>query len=1013
MSNDPSPNAPVFNWIDITNIGIPIGGLGDDNSVGPIDMKIDFHYYWSDYTDIYIGSNGYIGFQPLNISSTGIGFPNIPTVDANNNFVAPFLADLSFAGAGNPGQVYTYSNFIDTFIVSYVDAPFWINNAAGYGGANSFQVIFSSVDSSITFQYLNQTGSWDPVYNAFQNPIMIGIENVTGNIGLEITNNTLPNPNFAIKFFYPPTVLINVPDVEPTQVKNDRNGGFFTSVNGAAVVGSAEVSNVGNVDVTTPTTATLEITDGLGTVLHTDMGNVDTLLLGATETIDFTTGYTPTAPGSYSYTVETTNSSDINISNDVRTVEMIAVDTTLPTMALTYWNGTAAVIGGTVGWSGGDADDGLGIYIEPPFYPIEIESVDLFLFSTGTIFGPTAAEVKVFDDDGPAGQGTLLDSAALASIDFIAGDWNTITFNNPITITSGGFYVGYYMTGEAISIGVETNPPFANRGYEILGNTWSDFRFNDIEDPFMEVNVRAVCNSPIPIDIGGPTDSICTNEVLVLDATNNFSSFQWNTGETTSSINVTTPGLYSVTVRDSNNCVASAETDVSVLLAPLLDLGADISICQGSSAVIDANPGFFDTVLWSDSSANGTLVVSTAGIYSATLTTFNGCSDTDSVTVTVSNSPTVALGADTLLCDNGAGTGITLDAGNPGASYQWSTGDTTQTITTNANDTQYYVSVSFPTGCAGTDTIMVDASISPDVDLGQDSTYCDEYLLNAGNIGSAYDWSTGDTTQFLTVTASGSYSVTVTNADGCTDTDDIDLVIGITPDVMLGNDTSSCEAIMLDAGNAGASYLWSTNETTQTITASQTGTYSVEVATAEGCMDSDEIDITILEGPMADFSFTTDTSSVMFTDNSSNTTTWAWDFGDGNMSTDQNPSHTYEMSGTYPVMLIVSNECGNDTFSTEVTITITSIEDDLFAQQISLYPNPNQGTFQLFGSFPEASRFELAIFDLRGQRVFSHKIASPTQTLDQTISLEGVSKGIYFVQISNGTRTAYKKLIVE
>ncbi|WP_227006136.1 hypothetical protein, partial [Marinifilum sp. N1E240] len=92
--------------------------------------------------------------------------------------------------------------------------------------------------------------------------------------------------------------------------------------------------------------------------------------------------------------------------------------------------------------------------------------------------------------------------------------------------------------------------------------------------------------------------------------------------------------------------------------------------------------------------------------------------------------------------------------------------------------------------------------------------------LDAGNAGSTYLWSTGEITRTITVNASGNYSVVVTDGNGCSATDDVNVTVHSNPTVDLGSDQETCNGntITLDAGNAGSSYLWSTGETTQTIT---------------------------------------------------------------------------------------------------------------------------------------------------------------------------------------------------
>src|SRR4051812_44587760 len=133
---------PAFNWIDITSrAGVQtVTGLADDNSApGQIPLGINFHYYWNDYTQLKVGSNGWVSFS--NVSNIASCFPTIPTAGGPEDYLAPMMSDLNFTGAGNIGQVKYWSNNVDTFIISYINVPFWSVNAPGWAGSNSFQVI--------------------------------------------------------------------------------------------------------------------------------------------------------------------------------------------------------------------------------------------------------------------------------------------------------------------------------------------------------------------------------------------------------------------------------------------------------------------------------------------------------------------------------------------------------------------------------------------------------------------------------------------------------------------------------------------------------------------------------------------------------------------------------------------------------------------------------------------------------------------------------------------------------
>lgn len=203
--------------------------------------------------------------------------------------------------------------------------------------------------------------------------------------------------------------------------------------------------------------------------------------------------------------------------------------------------------------------------------------------------------------------------------------------------------------------------------------------------------------------------------------------------------------------------VGNGQVVISANQGLVVDLGPDTLICDGY--LLDAgHPGSQYT--WSNGGTTQSIQISTSGLYSVTVQDSSGCIANDQVNVTILPEPVVALGADTTICDT-----VMLDAGNAGSTYLWSTGATTQTILASAGT--YEVTVTNGAGCEEADTIVLTQASGPTVNLGPAVTDCDSATLDAGNPGETYLWSNGATTQTIVVTASGSYSVTVSQASGC------------------------------------------------------------------------------------------------------------------------------------------------------------------------------------------------------------------------------------------------------
>ncbi|PXY01312.1 hypothetical protein DF185_11765, partial [Marinifilum breve] len=305
-----------------------------------------------------------------------------------------------------------------------------------------------------------------------------------------------------------------------------------------------------------------------------------------------------------------------------------------------------------------------------------------------------------------------------------------------------------------------------------------------------------------------------------------------------------------------NGCSATDDVNVTVHPNPVVDLGTDQETCAGGTITLDAgNAG--STYLWSNGLTTQTITVSTSGNYSVVVTDANGCSSTDDVNVTVHPNPTVDLGADQETC---AGNTITLDAGNAGATYLWSNGSTTQTITVSTSG-NYSVVVTDANGCSSTDDVNVTVHPNPVVDLGLDQETCagNTITLDAGNAGSTYLWSNGVTTQTIIVSTSGNYSVVVTDANGCSTTDDVNVSIlpsfefdlTYTTNLVCHGDSTYIEGPNV----AGYRYQWSKDGANivgankYSITIGESGRYNLQIENLDGCTAEDGVDVEIIQLP--------------------------------------------------------------------------------------------------------------------------------------------------------------------
>jgi PKD repeat protein len=297
-------------------------------------------------------------------------------------------------------------------------------------------------------------------------------------------------------------------------------------------------------------------------------------------------------------------------------------------------------------------------------------------------------------------------------------------------------------------------------------NNWQCFfnlTFNDIELPTAtiastNIEICAGASKDIAIEFTGTAPWTFTYTV---DGVN-------PSGISTSAnpyvLSASLPGVYELSaVSDVNgDGTFSGLTTVSVFDQPILDLGTDIHICEGETRVLDA--GIFEWYEWSDGTTAQTLEVSTAGIYSVTVTDVNGCTATASVTVTVEPVPFVDLGPDINLCEGDPV--YVLDAGNF-ETYLWSDGSTGRTLEVSAVGI-YSVTVTNTSGCTASDTVSAMVLSLPDAYFYYDVNALEVQFVNEAINADAHYWDFGDGNSSTeenpihNYASKGSYTVTYT-----------------------------------------------------------------------------------------------------------------------------------------------------------------------------------------------------------------------------------------------------------
>lgn len=370
--------------------------------------------------------------------------------------------------------------------------------------------------------------------------------------------------------------------------------------------------------------------------------------------------------------------------------------------------------------------------------------------------------------------------------------------------------------------------------------------------------------------------------------------------------------LSSVTVQNWNDF--STDPYILTLEMPSVDLGPDTFVCNSSYITIDAGAGF-DTYVWSD----GTTVTQTIDIYMEdtyyVTVTIQGCTAIDSIKVIERPTPVANAGENMTIC---AGEPITL-TGSGGTSYEWSTTETTQSIVVSPSVTTIYWVTVTENYCWDDDSVIVTTIPLPNAYAGADQTVCigDTISLMATG-GSGYEWSTGSFNQIIDVnpTVTTTYYVTVTD-NGCNAVDTV--VVNIIPYVIAdaGVDQSVCEGdTLILTATGGVNYLWSTNETTSSITVNPFGTTTYYVTVSAGtCGDTDSVTVNVYPVPSADAGLDQsicDGQSTTLTASGGDTYVWSTSQNGATISVSPSVTTTYYVT-------VTSNGC-SDVASVAVTI---------------------------------------------------------------------------------------------
>jgi len=304
----------------------------------------------------------------------------------------------------------------------------------------------------------------------------------------------------------------------------------------------------------------------------------------------------------------------------------------------------------------------------------------------------------------------------------------------------------------------------------------------------------------------------------------------WSSGETGASIDVSSPGTYSVVgFNGQKSCSATAQITLTSQPSPDISVTGATTFCKGDSSVLVASGA--KSYLWSNGSTDDRIIVRNSGTYKVTGFSENGCSKTIQIQVVSEDIPLTIVGGP-YFCKGDSATLVATGA----STYLWSTGETGTKITVKSSGT-YWVKGVNANGCEKTTYINMREIAFPSVTIVGNPELCTGGTTVLKAVGATnYLWSTGERTASIVVRKGGTYSVNGYNETYCPGVASVTVVEKDLPVVTISGKTDICEGEKTILTAEGAEkYQWSTGETSAQITVSAGGTYSVTGTNSNGC----------------------------------------------------------------------------------------------------------------------------------------------------------------------------------
>ncbi|MBM2815084.1 MAG: hypothetical protein HW421_1846 [Ignavibacteria bacterium] len=378
-----------------------------------------------------------------------------------------------------------------------------------------------------------------------------------------------------------------------------------------------------------------------------------------------------------------------------------------------------------------------------------------------------------------------------------------------------------------------------------LGDNWVFYDLPYYFPGYLYVDVKAKASAL----------SLCAGDTLFLFAASKpGASYSWSGPNGYSSVeqnpvipnsSVAHSGKYKVKVKLKG---LSGWDEIYVKVNPQFSVSilGTTTFCDGDSVILIAKPfGAVTKYKWSTGDSTYSIKVKKAGEYSVEIENANGCKAKGTIQITTLPLPQVSISQLKPLCKGGT-TMFRVITDDKNNKISWSTGETTDTITI-SEEKKYSLIVTSQDGCHSSVEFNVKAVQLPTVNITGKTNICDgaPAELSTDIPFSAYKWSTGETTRNIIVTKTGSYSVDVTDSNGCIGNGVVEVKVakGIGVRVLGIGFICKGESVKLSADADFAAYLWSSGETSKSIFVNKAGKYFLTVTDTNNCTSSDSITI--------------------------------------------------------------------------------------------------------------------------------------------------------------------------